>query len=123
MAFSDEDLARIDRAKTIRLETSRSPQDVHRTTIWAVVDGTDVYIRSWRGANARWFREARANPDVAIHLGKRRIPARAIHATDADSVARASAALERKYEGDPATPSMVRHEILDTTLRLEPRTE
>jgi hypothetical protein len=38
-------------------------------------------------------------------------------------VRRASEALERKYAGDPATPSMVRHEILDTTLRLEHRPE
>jgi hypothetical protein len=31
--------------------------------------------------------------------------------------------LERKYEGDPATRSMVRDEILITTLRLDPRTD
>jgi hypothetical protein len=46
-----------------------------------------------------------------------------VPATDADSVARVSAALERKYDGDPAAKSMVRDEILDTTLRLDPRTE
>jgi hypothetical protein len=38
-------------------------------------------------------------------------------------VARTSAGLERKYAGDPATPSMVRDEILDTTLRLEARSD
>jgi hypothetical protein len=126
MPFNDEDLAEIDGAKTIRIETWRPGGPVHKTPIWVVVDDGDVFIRSWRGANARWFREARANPDVAIHLGKggkRRLPATAAHASDPDSVRRASEALERKYAGDPATPSMVRHEILDTTLRLEHRPE
>jgi hypothetical protein len=119
MPLSDDDLASIDRARTVRIETSRPGGPVHSTIIWVVVDGHDVFIRSWRGAGARWYREASTNPDVALHAGKLRLPARAIPATDPDSVARASAALERKYRGDPATTSMVRDEILDTTLRLE----
>jgi len=53
-------------------------------------------------------------------LAGRRLPAVAIPAGDPDSVARASAALSAKYAGDPATASMVRQEILATTLRLEP---
>ena len=51
---------------------------------------------------------------------KRRLPACAVPAHDADSVSRTSAELERKYEGDPAAHSMVRDEILVTTLRLDP---
>jgi hypothetical protein len=42
-----------------------------------------------------------------------------VPASDADSVARASAGLERKYAGDPAVGSMVREEILGTTLRID----
>jgi len=122
MSFSQDELDLIGRAKTIRIETSRTGGPVHKTIIWAVVDG-DAFIRSWRGAGARWYREALANPDVAVHVGKRRIPATAVAARDADSIARTSAALERKYAGDPATGSMVREDILDTTLRLESRTE
>ena len=119
MAMTKDDLDLIDRAKTVRIETSRAAGPIHRTTIWAVVDGDDVFVRSWRGPTARWYREAVANPEIAIHVGKRRIPARAIPAHDPGSTARTSAALERKYAGDPSTPSMVRDEILDTTLRLE----
>jgi hypothetical protein len=124
MPFSQDDLERIDQAKTVRIETSKPDGPVHSTIVWAVVDGDDVFVRSWRGATARWYREAIDNPDVTIQLRKPRLlPARAVPATDADSVARVSAALERKYEGDPAATSMVRDEILDTTLRLEPRRE
>ena len=121
MPFDRTDLDAIDRAKEIRIETSAGPgADVHRTIIWVVVDRDDVFIRSWRGPTARWYREAIANPNVAIHVGKRRLPARAVPARDADSVARTSKALEAKYAGDPATPSMVREDILETTIRLEP---
>jgi hypothetical protein len=123
MPFSEEDLGRIERAKTVRIETSRSGGPLHSTIIWAVVEDGDVYVRSWRGPGARWYREALANPDVAIVVRKDRTPARAVPATDADSVARASAGLERKYAGDPATQSMVREEILETTLRLDSRSE
>ena len=123
MLFSDDDLALIDRTKTVRIETSKPGGPIHKTYLWAIVDGHDVFVRSWRGAGARWYREAVANPDVALNVRKTRIPARAVPATDADSVARASAGLERKYAGDPAAKSMVREEILDTTLRLDPRAE
>ena len=119
MPFSQEDLERIDRAKTVRIETSKPDGPAHSTIIWAVVVDGDVFVRSWRGPGARWYRETLANPDVAIQIRKDRMPARAVPATDADSVARASAGLERKYAGDPAVASMVRDEILGTTLRID----
>ena len=122
MPFSRDDLAKMDQAKTVLIETSAGPDSpVHRTIVWVVVDGEEVFVRSWRGVTARWYREALANPDIAIHLGKRRLEAVAVPARDSASVARTSKALERKYEGDPAAASMVRDEILITTLRLDPR--
>ena len=119
MPFDADDLERIERAKTVRIETSKPGGQLHSTIVWAVVDGSEVFVRSWRGPGARWYREALANPEVAIQVQQLRLPARAIPATDADSVARASAGLERKYAGDPAVKSMVRSEILGTTLRIE----
>ena len=121
MPFSSDNLRAIDRAKEIDVETSAGPgADVHRTTIWVIVDEDEVLVRSWRGVTARWYREALANPAVAIHVDGRRFAARAVPARDPASIARASAGLERKYAGDPATASMVRDEIVETTLRLEP---
>ena len=119
MAFTRDELDLIERRKLVRIETSNPGAAVHRTTIWAVVDGDYVFVRSWRGAGARWYREAVANSEVAIHVGKVRLPARATVAVDPDSIARTSACFERKYAGDPASGSMVRPEILDTTLRID----
>ena len=112
----------LDREREIRIETALPDESRQRTTIWAVVDGGEVFVRSWRGDRARWFQAALDRPeDVAVLVGGHRIEVRAIPATDDESVARCSSALERKYAGDPGTRSMVREEILNTTLRLEPR--
>jgi hypothetical protein len=41
--------------------------------------------------------------------------------SDADAIARASREYLRKYETSPYAQSVVRAEVLPTTLRLEPR--
>ncbi len=57
---------------------------------------------------------------MAIHVNGERIPAVAVPANDPVSIERTSAAVSRKYAGDPSTPLMLREETLDTTLRLAP---
>ena len=120
MSFSPEELDLIDRTVEVEIETQPPDGPSHRTVIWAVVDEGQVFVRSWKGNGARWYREALANPAVAIHVDSRRLTATAIPATDPDSVERTSAQLRTKYAGDPAAKSMVRPEVLETTLRLEP---
>jgi hypothetical protein len=111
----------IEAVREVDIETRRADDaPAHRTTIWAVVEDGDVYVRSWRGAAARWHREITANPVAVLHAGGDAIPVRAVAATDPESVERASAGYRRKYANSPVMESMVRDEILDTTLRLEP---
>lgn len=120
MTFAADELANLDRAEEIEIET-RAPDGVsHRTIIWVVVDEGDAFIRSYRGQTARWYREALANPAVALHVDGRRLTATAIPATDPDSIERTSSALEAKYAADPATPAMLAPDVLQTTLRLVP---
>jgi hypothetical protein len=121
--FDPETLATWDRAVEVEVETSRGAgARVHRTTIWIVVDGDAAFVRSVRGPGGRWYRELLANPSGAIHAGNSAVPFVARPAADADSIARVSAALERKYrQRSPGpTASMLREETLPTTLRLEP---
>jgi hypothetical protein len=120
MAFTADELRLIDRTEEVEIETTTSDGPAHRTIIWAIVDDDAVFIRSYRGSNARWYREALVNPAVALHVDGRRLTARAVPAVDPESIERASQGFIRKYEGDPATPKMVRPEVLDLTLRLEP---
>jgi hypothetical protein len=118
--FPDDVLDRLRDTREVRIETSSADGSVHKTIIWVVVDGGDAFVRSYRGARARWFREFTREGDGALHVGRDRIPVRAELATDDQSVARCSRALEEKYRGDPATRAMVRPEVLETTIRLEP---
>jgi hypothetical protein len=106
----------------VRIETRPTPDGpVHTAIIWIVVDDVGrVLVRSWRGATARWYREAISGTEVGLIVARERLPVSVERATDADRVAACSAELERKYAGDPAVRSMVRDEILDTTLELRP---
>jgi len=121
-AFDSATLALLDRAREVDIVTRRPDDSPQQTTIWVVVDGEEAFIRSWRGARARWFQAALDRPDdVELVVDGLRLRVRPQLATDDLSVARCSSALERKYAGDPATDSMVSEEILETTLRLDPR--
>jgi hypothetical protein len=112
----------LETVEEIEIETSRGDgAPVHRTIIWPAVDQGEVYVRSLHGARGRWYREALENPDVVVHFEGQSIPARAIHAPDEESIERATAGLQRKYADSPYVGTMIRDEILETTLRLEPR--
>lgn len=120
MSFAPEDLALLESAEEVQVETQAPGGPVHRTIIWIVVDGEETFIRSVKGERGRWYREAKANPAIAIHVDGRRLPATAIPATDPASIERTSNALARKYRRDPALRTMLIPEVLDTTLRVEP---
>ena len=114
-------VARLRDELEVRIETRGPRGDVHRTIIWVVVDASDrVLIRSYRGARARWYREAITAGSASLILKGSTIPVRVESAVDPERVAACSAELERKYAGDPATAAMVAEDVLDTTLELHP---
>jgi hypothetical protein len=120
MRFEPGDLALLAQTEEIEIETARPDGPSHRTTIWVVVDGDDAFIRSVKGATARWYREAVANPTVTVRAGGRELRVGVVAATDAASVQRASDAIARKYAGIPGILPMLKPDIFDTTLRLTP---
>jgi hypothetical protein len=120
MSFSPDDLARLRAAEEIDIETQAPDSPAHRTTIWIVVDEPDVFVRSVRGEAGRWFREATANPGVAIHVDGVRLPATAVPATDPDSIDRINAALTEKYTGIEGYDAMLQPNVLSANFRLEP---
>ena len=90
-------------------------------TIWVTVSGDQVFVRSWSGANGRWYRGLAAGGPATLEFGGRCSPVQAIPASDPDSVARANHEYLKKYRLSSHAREMVRAEILSTTLRLEPR--
>ncbi|MFN8519265.1 MAG: DUF2255 family protein [Chloroflexota bacterium] len=109
------------RTAEVDIETRAADGTPHSTIIWVVVVDGVAYLRSYRGATARWYREVVADPDATIVAAGRRIGVRAVAAADDAAVAACSRGLEAKYAGDPATSAMVAPAVLGTTLRLEPR--
>jgi hypothetical protein len=118
--FDEKTLDQLRQKDEVRVETSRGDA-VHRTIIWVVVDGDDVFIRSVRGPRGRWYRELSDSGKGALIIGRTRIPIRALPADDDESIERASRALREKYRSSGASlRSMLRPETLPTTLRVEP---
>ena len=120
--FDAATLDRLRRERRVRIETRRHQGGpVHRTIIWIVVDDAGrALIRSWRGAGARWYREATGGQATALIVGRDVVPVTVVRASDAERVASCSRELEAKYAGDPATKQMVADEVLDTTLEVIP---
>ena len=118
MAWPDS----IDSAEEVDIETSRGDgATVHRTTIWAVVDGGDVYVRSLNGTRGRWYRELIGSGEGVLHVDGDSFEVRAVLAADPDSIERTSEGFRRKYADSPYVDSMLVDDILETTVRLEPR--
>lgn len=118
--FSPELIGQLDGIQEIHIETRSAEGAIHQTIVWVVVDAGEVFLRSFRGPTARWYREILAGPDAAIVVNGERHPVRVEEAIEPGDIARCSRVLESKYAGEPATPAMLRAEVLDTTLRLLP---
>jgi hypothetical protein len=119
----DETLQLLDETYEVRIETRREEgAPKHRTIIWVMVVDGEVFVRSVRGTQGRWYREISGYPEGALHVGDRRIPVRAAHATDDSTMDSVSRAVQSKYgERWPGpTAGMVREEVLCTTLKLSP---
>lgn len=82
----------IETVPEVDIETRRADDSpAHHTTIWAAVEGGDVYVRSLKGVDGRWYRELMAHPDAVLRVDGESIPVRAVRADDAESVERCTA--------------------------------
>lgn len=108
------------KTKEIRIETHSATGQTHRTIIWVVVVDLEVYVRSVRGRNGRWYQEIVANPHGAVLVDGQRLAVHAVPVSDEAAIARVSNEILRKYRGNSSANSMVRPHTLQTTLLLEP---
>ena len=89
--------------------------------VWVVVADDEVFVRSVRGSKGHWYRDLANHESATLEFAGRHLEVRAVPASDADSEARASGEYLRKYHDSPYVQSIVRAEVLPTTLRLEAR--
>jgi hypothetical protein len=110
-------------AREVRIETSRGSvaAPVHRTIIWVVVDDVGrVLVRTFRGPESRWYREALARGRCSLLVGDRDIDFTVEPARDAERVTACSEGLRAKYRRSASLDAMLRDEVLDTTIELRP---
>ena len=122
-AWTPDELKRLGRADELRI-ASRRPDGSLRPfiTIWAVIEGDELYVRSAHGSDNPWFQRA-------LHSGLGRIQAGGIERDVAftepkpDAAARVTAAYHAKYDryGPSTVGTVVSADAERATLLLEPR--
>jgi hypothetical protein len=117
--FDADTLRELREVQEVRIRTEKHPNSA--VVIWVVVDDDEVFVRSWRGAKGRWYRDLAAGGPAILEFAGRRLAVQAIPAADQAAVARTSREFLRKYQRSSHAQEMVRPETLPTTLRLEPR--
>jgi hypothetical protein len=118
-SFDPETLSKLRDHQKVAIRTDKHPTSA--ITIWVVVSDHDVFVRSVKGAKGRWYRDLAAGGPATLEFDGQRLATQAVPATDAASIERASREFLSKYRSSPYAASIVRPEVLPTTLRLEPR--
>jgi hypothetical protein len=116
--FGAETLRKLRGRQEVAIRTGKHPDAA--ITIWVVVSDSEVFVRSVRGAKGRWYRDLAVGGPATLDFNGERLAVQAVPATDADSIERASREFLSKYRTSPYAQSIVRSELLQTTLRLEP---
>jgi hypothetical protein len=118
-SFDRETLRKLHDCKEVAIRTMKHPASA--VIIWIVVSGTEVFVRSVRGAKGRWYRDLATGGPATLEFNGEQLAVQAVPATDAGSTERASHELLSKYRSSPYAASIVRPEVLETTLRLDPQ--
>ena len=116
--FDQETLRKLHDRKEVAIRTTKHPGSA--VTIWVVVSSTDVFIRSVRGTKGRWYRDLANGGPATLEFDNKKLAVQAVPATDAGSIERANQEFLSKYRSSPYSASIVRPEVLETTLRLDP---
>jgi hypothetical protein len=117
--FEPDTLRNLRELKEVRIRTEKHPDSA--VVIWVVVADDETFVRSFRGTKGRWYRDLAAGGPATLELAGGQLAVQAIVTTDPAAIDRASREYLRKYRGSPYTQAMVKDDLLQTTLRLEPR--
>jgi hypothetical protein len=119
--FAADVLKRFDATQIVEIETVSPKGTKHSVPIWIVVVDGVPYVRSVRGPKGRWYRELLASGEGAIVAGGKRTAVKATKDRTKAAIDATSEALRRKYKTSGSSlASMLRADVLNTTVRLEP---
>jgi hypothetical protein len=121
--WTGEELEAIGRADELQIAPTRADGTLRRPTpIWVVRVGDDLYVRSYRGRDGRWFRAAQATDEGHITAGGVEKDVRFVESGDEAT----NEAVDREYlakygrYGARYTDPMVAAEARTTTIKLVP---
>ncbi|SEP32752.1 hypothetical protein SAMN02990966_05115 [Rhodospirillales bacterium URHD0017] len=117
--FDADTLRALRDAKEVAIRTEKHPKSA--VVIWVVVAGDQLFVRSFRGAKGRWYRDLAEGGPATLEFGGRRLAVQAVPANDETAIARASREYLAKYGSSSYARAMVQPDVLPTTLRLDPR--
>ncbi len=116
--FSQDDRELLHRIDEVGIETRAGKQ----LPIWIVVVADEVYIRSVKGIEGRWYQALLGGTQARLHAGSTAWTIDAEQVSDPAVIEQVSDALKQKYEKRwPApTAAMLRPQVLSTTMRITP---
>lgn len=120
--WKTDELDAIDRAREVELTTVRRDGTSCRSVIvWVVRQGDGIYVRSWLGREAAWFRGALRRPEGRLQVGDRDLPVAFVGVDDAPT-ALLDAAYREKYRayGGSYVDHMVSPRAQAATVKLVP---
>src|SRR6516165_3726586 len=104
--FDADTLGELRDVQEVAIRTEKHPKSA--IVIWVVVADDEVFVRSWRGADGRWYRDLAAGGSATLEWTGRRLAVQAFPASDPDAIARTSREFLRKYQRSSHAPEMVR---------------
>src|SRR6266478_4294547 len=94
--FDADTLRELRDVQEVAIRTEKHPKSA--VVIWVVVAGDELFVRSWRGAKGRWYRDLAAGGPATLEFAGRRLAVQAIPASGSEAVARASREFLGKYQ-------------------------
>jgi hypothetical protein len=120
--WTSDELTKIGNAEELDLASRRGDGSLRKpVTIWVVRHGDDLYVRSWHGSTAIWFRGTQDRHEGHIRAGGVDKDVLFVEALD-DLNDAIDAAYRMKYRryADSYVPSMISPQARATTLKLVP---
>ena len=121
--WTQDELVAVGTAEELEIAPAQADGTLRRaTTIWVVRVGDDLYVRSYRGQDGRWFQAAQQSHEGEITAGGVRRRVRFVERNDAPNADAIDDAYRAKYEryGARYVAPMVAEEARATTLALVP---
>jgi hypothetical protein len=121
--WTSDELDKIAAAEELQIAPLRRDGTLRNpVTVWVVRHGDDLYIRSWRGRTAAWYRAAQVRHEGRIRAGGVEKDITFVDA-DPDINDQIDAAYRTKYRrySDSYVRPMISPEARATTLKLVPR--